>query len=262
MNKSIRIVLIDDQELVRYGLRRMLEEEENIEVIGDYATAQEAFSQLRALSPDIVLMGTVMPGMNGIEATHTLKRNGLHYDGDVIILADSADYQANALEAGAADYLLKDITHAELAQAIREVYYRKQLPASYEKYVEEAVELIIPSATNAFQLMRFMSQLEERLNADSDYNRVSITQMVGSWEWGAIITILVQPDTLVNLMKRLTNMTEVEKVEEKSTAKGILPSFPKKFGVLSRSSISLSKRFQVLLKKTDTAREELVGALS
>ena len=104
MNKNIRILLVDDNELVRHGLRHMLEPEENMEVVGDCSNAEEAFSKIARLCPDIVLMDIQMPGMNGIEALRSLKRNGLDYSGDVIMLADSLNYRVEALQAGAASY--------------------------------------------------------------------------------------------------------------------------------------------------------------
>lgn len=78
----------------------------------------------------------------------------------------------------------------------------------------------------------------------------------GSWDWGA--AILVQPTTLVNLLERLENMPEVEKVEEEPTAKGDFSSFPKKFRVLSRANISLSKRLRLTLKESSMAKQEPV----
>ena len=103
MNKAIRILLVDDFEVVRHGLRYMLTPEEDMDVVGD-CDAKEASSKIVRLHPDIVLTG--MPGI-----IRSLKRN-LDY---VIVLAESLDYRAEALEAGAASYLLKDVTRVELA---------------------------------------------------------------------------------------------------------------------------------------------------
>ena len=262
MNKDIRIILVDDDEITRHSLRRMLEEEEDMEVAGDYASAEEAFSQGGMLSADIVLMDTWMPGMNGIEATRRLKRNGVDYDGDVIMLAESVNYQVEALEVGAASYLLKNITRVELAQVIRKVYWSKQSPEGCEGLVKEAVELVVPPPANAAQLLRFMCWLEERLNDNDNHNHASIAQTIGSWDWGAVITILVRPSALVNLLERLENMPEVERVDEEPVAKGVFSSFPKKFGAMWRSSIRSSKRIRVTLKETDTASQGLAAASS
>jgi len=252
MKKAIRILLVDDHELVRHGLRHMLELEEDIEVVGDYSGVEEAFPEMARLSPDIILMDAEMPGVNGIDATRSLKRNGLNYDGDVIVLAESVDYRAEAVEAGAASYLLKDITRAELTQAVREVYWSKQSPEGREGFVNETVELVIPPPANATWLLRFMCQLEERLHG----NHASIMHTVGSWHLGTIITISLKPTALSGLLYQLGNMPEVQKVEEKGLARDVFSSFSKKFGILSRLSSRPSKRISITLKETSTARQE------
>jgi len=261
MKKDIRILLVDDHEHVRHRLRRMLETEEDMEVVGDCANAEEAFSKMARLHPDIVLMGTRMPGINGVETTRHLERNGLDYDGDVIMLAESKDYQVEALEAGAASYLLKDITHAELTQAIREVYWSKQLPGYGEGLVEEAVELVVPPPAKAARLLRFMCQLEEGLHDRHD-NYANIMHTVGSWDWGAVITILLKPTRVSSFLDKLGYMPDVEKVDEEPLAGGASSSLPKKTGVLPRPSISPSKRFRVTLKEAGKARQRLATVLS
>lgn len=260
MNKDIRIMLIDDHELVRYGLRHMLELEEDIEVVGDYSGTEEAFLEMGRLSPHIILMDTEMPGMNGIEATRSLKRDGLDYGVDVIMLAESAGYQAEALKAGVAVYLLKDITRAELVQAIKKVYQNKHSLEKRNRLVEEAVELVVPPPANAAKLLNFMCQLEERLN--DNHNYTSIMHTVGTWDWGTVITVLVRPTASSNLLDQLGNMPDVEKVEEEPLARGAFFSFPKKFGALPRLRISPSKRFRITLKETDMAGRELVTVLN
>ena len=261
MKKDIRILLVDNHEPVRHRLRRILESEEDMEVVGDCANAEEAFSKIARLRPDIVLMDTQMPGINAIEATRHLKRNELDYDGDIIMLAESVDYQVEALEAGAANYLLKDMTHAELTQAIREVYWSKQLPRDGDYLVEEAVELVVPPPAHAAQLLRFMCQLEERLHDRHD-NYASIMHTVGSWDWGTAITLLLKPTRLSSLLDELGDMPEIGKVEEEPLASGASSSLPKKTGVLPRPSISPSKRFRVTLKEAGKARQRLATVLS
>lgn len=252
MNKAIRILVVDDNELVRYGLRRMLEPEEDMEVVGDCANAEEAFSKVSRLHPNMVLMGAEMPGTNGIEATRSLKRNGLDYGGDVIVLGDSVDYRDKALEAGAASYLVKNVTREELAQAVREVYQNRHSVERCNGYVDEAVELVVPPPADAACLLRFMYRLEEIFND----NFATILRTVGSWSGPTIITILLGPSTSLSLLVlKLANMPEVEKVEEEPLARG---TFAKNMGVLPELSISPSERIRVTLKETSMARRELV----
>ena len=117
MKNNIRILLVDDHDVTRYGLRRMLESEEDMEVVGDCTNAEEAFSQVEMLLPDIVLMDIKMPGIDGIEATRRLKEKQPACT--IIVLTLYEDYVAEAIKAGAAGYLLKDCKREELIQAIR-----------------------------------------------------------------------------------------------------------------------------------------------
>ncbi len=244
MNKDIRIMLIVDQKLVRYGLRSMLEQEEDMEVMGDFASVEEALPNIIRLRPDIVLIDAKMPGMNGIEATRYLKGTELNYGGDVIVLAECMDYQAEALEAGAATYLLKDLTHTEFARAVRDVYRSKQSPKDRKVSVEEAVELVVHPPANAAQLLRFTCQMEEMLK--DAY--ASISQMIGTWDLGTVITVSLGYSSLSDFLDKLNHMPDVEKVEEVPTAKHTLPDDQKRRRAVFKPRISPSKRIRVTLK--------------
>jgi len=236
MNKAIRVLLVDDFEVVRYGLRYMLTAEEDMDVVGD-CDAEEASSEIARLYPDIVLTG-----MTGI--IRSLKRN-LDYGG-VIVLAESLDYRAEALEAGAASYLLKDVTRVELAQAIRQVYSNRPL------VVKEAVELVIPPPHNAAQVLRFICQLGEILHDNS----ASILWAVFPRDCDTVITTQLQPTTFSSLVITLANMPEVEKVEEEPLAEGAFSRLPKRLRFLLNSGISPRKRVvHVTLKETGIAQK-------
>ena len=244
MNKGIQIMLIADQKLVRYGLRSMLEQEEDMEVVGDCASAEEAFSKIARLHPDIVLVDAKMPGINGIEATRYLKGPELNYDGAVVVLAECMDYQVEALEAGAASYLLKDVTPKEFTQAVREIYWSKQSPEGRKVPVEETVELAVPPPTSAAQLLRFICQLDEML--EDTY--ASVSQMIGTWDLGTLITVSIGRSLLSDLLDKLSHMPDVEKVEEEPTARGAVPDYQRRLGAVLRTRISPSKRIRVTLK--------------
>lgn len=144
------------------------------------------------------------------------------------------------------DIRLKDTTSVEFAQAIRQIYRRKQSLENLEGRGEEAIELVVSPVANAARLLRFMCQLEEKL----DDKHESILHTVGSWKRGTIITILLQPARLSVLLNKLGNMYDLEKVEEEPLESGGFSSFPAHFGVLPRLSISPSKRVRVTLKQT------------
>ncbi len=98
---------MDDQQLVREGLRRMLELDERIDVVGEAKSGEEAILKAAEMDPDIILMDVRMPGMGGIEATRQLKAK--ECKANIIILTVYEDkYLAQAAEAGAVGYLLKD----------------------------------------------------------------------------------------------------------------------------------------------------------
>ena len=116
---AINILLVDDQQVVREGLRRMLEIENDLNVIGEASDASEAIPQVESLSPEIVLMDIKMGGVDGIELTRQLKQK--HPSTNVIMLTLYDEYLTQAIEAGAVGYLLKDIKREELVRAIRSV---------------------------------------------------------------------------------------------------------------------------------------------
>ncbi|MFI6496678.1 response regulator [Nonomuraea typhae] len=116
----IRIVLADDQKLIRAGFRALLEAEENIEVVGEAANGEEALALAVELLPDVVLLDIQMPVMDGIEATSRIAADpglaGVH----VVILTNFGldEYVFAALRAGAAGFLLKDTDPADLVHAV------------------------------------------------------------------------------------------------------------------------------------------------
>lgn len=116
----IRVLLADDQALIRMGFRMVLDAEADIEVVGEAADGAAAITQAKALNPDVVLMDIRMPGVNGIEATAEITRT---LDTKVLILTtfDLDEYAFGGLREGASGFLLKDTRPAELIEAIRTV---------------------------------------------------------------------------------------------------------------------------------------------
>jgi DNA-binding NarL/FixJ family response regulator len=118
----IRILLVDDQSIIRQGLRSMLESNPDMEVVGEAENGQRAIAQLPHLHPDIVLMDIRMPVMDGVAATQAIAQN--HPDVKVLVLTtfDDDEYVSQAMRMGARGYLLKDTEPEELTLAIRAVY--------------------------------------------------------------------------------------------------------------------------------------------
>jgi DNA-binding NarL/FixJ family response regulator len=117
----IKVLLVDDQTLIRQGIRLLLELETDIQVVGQAANGREALEQVEALRPDVVLMDVRMPEMDGVAATHELGRR--FPEVKIIILTTFEDDETvfEGLKAGARGYLLKDISSEEMAAAVRRV---------------------------------------------------------------------------------------------------------------------------------------------
>jgi DNA-binding NarL/FixJ family response regulator len=120
---SVRVVIADDQQLIRTGFRMILAAEPDIEIVGEAATGTEAVALNRDLRPDVVLMDIRMPELDGIEATRRILAQHHEPKPRVLILTtfDLDEYVYDALRAGASGFLLKDVPAAQLAAAIRTV---------------------------------------------------------------------------------------------------------------------------------------------
>lgn len=119
MTSPIRVLIVDDHEIVREGLGTLLSEEATIRVVGQAANGTEAVTLAADLQPDVILMDLVMPELNGIQATRRIRRAGL--PSQILVLTTFADDQKvrEAIEAGAIGYLLKDVLKADLLRAIQ-----------------------------------------------------------------------------------------------------------------------------------------------
>jgi len=118
---QIRIVICDDHALVRSGLRRLLELEPELEVVGEAADADEAIAGIRALRPDVLLLDVVLPGQSGIEILPEALLASPETRVLVLSMQDDPAYVRQAFMAGASGYLLKEAADSELVQAVHEV---------------------------------------------------------------------------------------------------------------------------------------------
>ncbi len=118
----IRILLVDNESLIRRGLKALLKLEANLEVVGEADNGEMAISQLEALPTDVVLMDVRMPVMDGVAATKEIVARFPQTKVLILTTFDDDEYVAQALKYGAAGYLLKDTPSEELAQAIQAVH--------------------------------------------------------------------------------------------------------------------------------------------
>jgi DNA-binding NarL/FixJ family response regulator len=137
--ETIRVLVVDDHPVVRQGVRSVLANHPDIQVIAEAENAPSLFANLESLKPDVVLLDIRLPGQNGIEITQQIKRE--HPEVKVVILTtyDDDEYLFGALRAGAEGYLLKSASHQVLADSIRQVGRGERLlsPALVNKVMRE-----------------------------------------------------------------------------------------------------------------------------
>ena len=120
--ETIKVLIVDDHQVVRQGLRTFLELHEDIVVVGEAGDGVTAVEMARQLEPDVILMDLVMPRMDGIAATRELKSKGLPAKVIALTSFTEDDKVIPAIQAGASSYLLKDVSPDELVEAIRAVH--------------------------------------------------------------------------------------------------------------------------------------------
>ncbi|MDD4876920.1 MAG: response regulator transcription factor [Dehalococcoidales bacterium] len=262
MKNNIRILLVDDHQVVREGLKHMLEQEDDMEIVGQSANGSEAMSQVEKLSPNIILMDIKMPGVNGIELTRQIKQKQPYCS--IIMLTLYDEYLLQAMEAGATGYLLKDAKRTELTQAIRQVYdgaivisnnitaksraeyegkFNKDLNHSNELIgsIPEEMQIVIPPPADANQLIKFVNRVE-------DIFQGNVLQMVGSWKGDTAITIgLPKPTPLEDILGKLNEMPEINTIEEKSMIEKMDQGFFKKVTAMPRPKIRPRKTIFITL---------------
>jgi DNA-binding NarL/FixJ family response regulator len=138
---TVRILIVDDHQVVREGLRRMLELDSTLEVVGETGDTNEVLRLAEVLSPEVILMDIKMPGIDGIELTRQLKEKKPSCN--VLMLTLYDEYLAQAIEAGAVGYLVKDIKREELVRAIKSVHEgRSPIDLSFSR--DRLAELLGP----------------------------------------------------------------------------------------------------------------------
>jgi len=116
-----KILIVDDHAVVRSGLRMLLDDQDDLEVVGEAGDLRNAVFETRTLKPDVILMDIVMPGADGIEATAAVLKEAPEAKVLVLSMQDDARYVHEAFAAGASGYVLKEAAHSELVGAVREV---------------------------------------------------------------------------------------------------------------------------------------------
>jgi DNA-binding NarL/FixJ family response regulator len=121
MQKKITVLLVDDHSLVRRGFRRMLEDEPDMEVVGEAGDGEESVKLARELHPQVVVMDSALPGMNGLQATRQILEDSPETAVLMLSMHSENTWVRQAVEAGAKGYILKNALDLELGAAIRKV---------------------------------------------------------------------------------------------------------------------------------------------
>ena len=147
---TVRVLLVDDHAILRAGLRRVLDAEEDIEVVAEAESAERALFEALQAKPDVAVLDVVMPGKSGIEATPKLRETVPAMRILVLSMQDDPRYVRAAFEAGASGYVLKEAADTEVVEAVRTV-------ARGERYVHPALGARLVAA-----------EVEERKRAEAD----------------------------------------------------------------------------------------------
>jgi DNA-binding NarL/FixJ family response regulator len=162
---TIRVVIADDQELVRSGFRMILEARDDIEVVAEARTGDEAVTMTRLHHPDVVLMDIRMPGLDGIEATRRIVDAGLASRVIVLTTYDADEFVFAALRAGATGFLLKDVRPSSLVDAVRTAAAGNSLldPAITQKVIQQFTSTTTPPKPNEAALTKLTDREREVL---------------------------------------------------------------------------------------------------
>jgi two-component system, NarL family, response regulator LiaR len=138
----IRILIVDDHDIVRRGLAAFLDSEDQFELVGEASNGAEALEACRNFHPDVVMMDIVMPVMDGVEATRRIRAEFPNIQ--VVVLTSSKEESTlqSALQAGATSYVLKNVSVDELSSTLRDAYVGKRHLSA------EATQMLIDAATN------------------------------------------------------------------------------------------------------------------
>jgi DNA-binding NarL/FixJ family response regulator len=166
---TIRVLLVDDQQLVRTGFRMILADEEGIEVVGEAADGKAAVEAAGRLRPNVVIMDIRMPVMDGVEATRRLVQSGDGADDGphILILTtfDADEHVVEALRAGASGFLLKDVPPADFVSAIRVVASGDALiaPSVTRRLLDRFARLAVPADEAYADRLRALTEREREV---------------------------------------------------------------------------------------------------
>ncbi len=204
----LRVLVADDQDLVRRGFQVILNSYDNLEVVGLARDGEEAVELAQQLKPDVVLMDIRMPRKNGIEATRDIVNNPLLRRTHVLVLTtfDTDEYVYDALAAGASGFLLKDVDPDEIADAIRIVAQGEAL--IQPKIMKRLVETFVASRPQAATGKAAPAELKAKLRELTDREReilLLVSRGLNNEEIGQ--ELFISPATVKTHLARIMGKT-------------------------------------------------------
>jgi DNA-binding NarL/FixJ family response regulator len=166
----IRLLLVEDQTIMRQGLKRLLEMQPDLQIVGEAENGQQALDLVSSLTPDLVLMDLRMPVMDGVTATKQISERFENVKVLVLTTLDDEEYVSQAMQFGAIGYLLKDTPIEELAQAIRSACkgYTQMSPGLFKKAM-----LYRPAASGG----QFGSQFSSQIGGSSASSHSALAEL-------------------------------------------------------------------------------------
>lgn len=169
---NIRVLLVDDHEIVRNGIKQLLVNDNDIEVIDDASNGIEAIDKVKSLNPDVVVMDVGMPELNGVEALAEMKKQGIENKVLFLSMFDNEDYVIEAVKNGAYGYILKDADKSRFINAIKTVYQGKKY------YGHEVSSYIVDQLANSDASASSLKNLAANNSFDLSERELDILSLV------------------------------------------------------------------------------------
>lgn len=200
----IRVLVVDDQELVRCGICRLLADAEQVDVVGDAASGEEAVQLARDLEPDVVLMDINMPGIGGLEATQKILQRQPEIQIIALTVYNGDPYTSRLLKIGAAGYLTKGAHYDEMLRAIIKVN-------SGQKYIS-------PEIAQKLALRPFQNEAESPFDTLSE-RELQISIMIAKGQRVSVISdaLFLSPKTVNSYRYRIFEKLNIEKSDVQLT---------------------------------------------
>jgi DNA-binding NarL/FixJ family response regulator len=198
----LRVLIVDDHDLFRSGLRNLLEEEAGVQIIGEAAAGQEALRIVRELAPDVVVMDLNMPGMGGVEATRHITAHSPLTRVVMLTISDQDNDVIDAILAGACGYLLKDSSIQDLMAGIRAA-------AMGESLISPTI------AAKVLQRLRASStrpEIESTIRAELSEREIEVLKLIANGKDNAMIAgeLHISPKTVKNHISNILMKLQID----------------------------------------------------